>query len=73
MYLIAQCYVPPTEREGHIVFAAIPMGVSVTLNVCLISHEPLADTDCYQIYIDSIYHGDSLKSWLDLVSLTSIS
>ena len=40
---------PPTEGEGHIVFAA---GVSVTLNACLISHEPLADTDSYQIYID---------------------
>ena len=42
----------PTEGEGHIVFAAVPMGVSVTLNVRLISHEPLADTDYYQIYID---------------------
>ena len=55
MYLIAQCYVPPptpTEGEGHIVFAADFIGVSVTLNVCLISLEPLVDTDSYQIYID---------------------
>ena len=43
---------PPTKREGHIVFAADSVGVSVTLNVCLISCEPLADTDSYQIYID---------------------
>ena len=42
----------PKKGEGHIVFAALPMGVSVTFNVCLISHEPLADTDYYQIYID---------------------
>ena len=27
---------PPTEGEGHVVFAAVPMRVSVTLNVfCL--------------------------------------
>ena len=43
---------PPTEGEGHIVFAADSIGISVTLNVCLISREPLADTDSYQIYID---------------------
>ena len=42
----------PTEGEGHIVFAADSIGVSVTLNVCLISREPLADTFSYQIYID---------------------
>ena len=35
---------PPTKRDGHIVFAADSIGVSVTLNVCLISREPLADT-----------------------------
>ena len=58
MYLIAQCYgppphpPPPTEGEGHIVFAAVPIGFSVTLNICLISHEPLADSDSHQIYID---------------------
>ena len=38
--------------EVHIAFAAVPMGVSVTLNVCLISREPLANADYYQIYID---------------------
>ena len=43
---------PPTKGEGHIVFAADSIGVSVTLNVCLISHEPLAYTNSYQIYID---------------------
>ena len=52
MYLNAQVLCPPTKGEGHIVFAAVPMGISVTLNVCLISHEPLADTYYYQIYID---------------------
>ena len=60
VYLIAQCYVPPTppplhphpQGEGHIVFAADSIGISVTLNVCLISREPLSDTDSYQIYID---------------------
>ena len=35
---------PPIKGEGHIVFAADSIGVSVTLNVCLISCEPLADT-----------------------------
>ena len=43
---------PPTEGEGHIVFVADSIGVSVTLSVCLISCKPLADTDSYQIYID---------------------
>ena len=43
---------PPMEGEGHIVFAADSIGVSVTLNVCLVSRKPLADTDSYQIYID---------------------
>ena len=41
-----------TEAKGHIVFAADSIGVSVTLNVYLISREPLADTNAYQIYID---------------------
>ena len=36
---------PPTEGEGHIVFAAVPIGINVTLNVCLISQEPLANTN----------------------------
>ena len=41
----------PTEGEGHIVFVADSIGVSVTL-ICLISREPLANTDSYQIYVD---------------------
>ena len=43
---------PHIEGEGHIVFAADSIGVCVILNVCLISREPLADTDSYQIDID---------------------
>ena len=46
---------PPTSlhrRGGAYCFAADSIGVSVTLNVCLIFRESLADTDTYQIYID---------------------
>ena len=43
----------PSEGRGiSFFFSADSIGISFTLNVILISQEPLDNTDSYQIYID---------------------